>query len=771
MLGASVRRLLSGGVNGRTSADLSLQETAQVMVDEAATLIPDCEVVITAVPVEEPGFFRVIAACGPWATTLLGQRWPLEGTLNGRAMLSGRVIESVDAPGESRLPEIFTAGGIRAGRLVPVTSAEPLPDGRIAMAVMSFWRRDAVPFSPGERQLIDTFSRLAGMSLIRSESMEATVRIAERLRAGVDVAMEVGSSLDPGDVVRRLLERAVEAVHADRALLARIDGTRMVIEGHHDLDGGGFEPGRTFPIPADIQRIIDVGLPTLEAPRGFRAVTAPASAVQPVRHRATVPLMAGGRVYALLSVARRAGEAFSATDLDLLQQIGNIAVLALRNAALYADAQAAFSQARDAHEVGLRTLAEVSRHVATVDPTPELFGRLAGTVAELVGARRVAFLRYDSESQTLRLKDRAFGLGRKATTALRDVRCVEGSGSLASRVVFEDYKMNVDVARPEPGMEAPADWMVAMGMRNYIVVPWKAGGTRLGMICAYDSISSAGFTTEDLWILEVAALAAGLVWQHKESETQLRDMAESEAEVHREHAERMAALEEVKSEFLNLASHELRGPLAVLRGYVSMLADGTLGADDLDRVVPVLAGKVEQMNLLVNEMLETARLEEGRIEIDLRPHDLRDLLERAVNSIRPVLSERHQLRIRVPDQPVPVRVDSGRIETVLGNLLDNAIKYSPQGGMVRCTMRVHGNHVSIGIADAGIGIAPGDMSKLFMRFGRLVTKDNSHISGTGLGLYLSQELARMNSGVIRARSRPGLGSTFTLTVPLDLDRA
>ena len=237
----------------------------------------------------------------------------------------------------------------------------------------------------------------------------------------------------------------------------------------------------------------------------------------------------------------------------------------------------------------------------------------------------------------------------------------------------------------------------------------------------------------------------------------------------REHARRTSELETAKSELLRLASHELRGPLTVIRGYMTMLAQGTLGelSADARRALAIALGKSDEANAIVDQLLETARLEEGRLTLRIERTDLRDLVGSATERLRPLLSDRHHLGVDVPDVPVPVDVDPERLRTVLGNLLDNAVKYSPAGGLIRCTVRddAEGGVVAVDVADEGIGIGADDMPRLFTRFGRLAGAEYGHIPGTGLGLHLSRELVRRHGGELTATSEPGLGTSFHLVLP------
>jgi len=232
--------------------------------------------------------------------------------------------------------------------------------------------------------------------------------------------------------------------------------------------------------------------------------------------------------------------------------------------------------------------------------------------------------------------------------------------------------------------------------------------------------------------------------------------------------ERIAALERTKTEFLNLASHELRGPITVIRGYLSMLERGSLGEipESAQRALPVLTAKADEMNALVEQMIEAARLEEGRLELSTRRADLREVARIAVEMARPISDSEHALVLESSEAEVPVMVDVDRIATVIGNLLSNAIKYSPGGGQVTCRVAREKYVGTITVSDKGVGIPPDRFDRLFTRFGRIVTPETSHIPGTGLGLYLSRELARLHGGDITATSVLGKGSSFVLAVPL-----
>jgi signal transduction histidine kinase len=230
--------------------------------------------------------------------------------------------------------------------------------------------------------------------------------------------------------------------------------------------------------------------------------------------------------------------------------------------------------------------------------------------------------------------------------------------------------------------------------------------------------------------------------------------------------ERIASLEKAKTDFLSVASHELRGPMTVIKGYLTMLESGALGelSPRSMRVLPLLIAKSDEVNWMVDQMVEASRLEEGRVVLKKQPADVTELTDRAIESMRTVLTG-HELRFDRPSRVINAEVDPDRFQIVIRNLLSNAAKYSPAGSTIKVLVSRNGG-ASVSVTDEGVGIAPEDQARLFTRFVRIEKQSTQHISGTGLGLWLSREIARMHDGDLTVESTPGSGTTFTLQLPL-----
>ncbi len=417
---------------------------------------------------------------------------------------------------------------------------------------------------------------------------------------------------------------------------------------------------------------------------------------------------------------------------------------------------------------GDRALEALNRVAAAIEnldePLSDFFGRLSSTVAGLVRARRAGFFLLTGEA--LSLQDRAFGIEADLAAASRNIPCRSGGSDALDRVVFGGEAFRTRGGPASADVRPYLRWLAAMQARTAAAVPWSVGDTRIGLVAVFDSEDPEGFSDADLQALRASALTAAIVWQQRGLAEQLRARTPDDADHGRELAQKMTQLEITKRHILNLAAHELRGPITVIRGYLSMVEDASLDLNGMRRILPILMGKVGQMDALVTQMLEVARLDEGRVELSIEDLDL-GLVSRKVVDVAGLLAPAGvSILLERSPAPVVVRADAHRIATIIGNLLDNAIKYSPDGGLVRCSVGVEGGRAYVRVADQGLGIAAADMPRLFSRFGRILTAENSHIGGTGLGLHVSKELAELHGGDIVATSEPGAGSTFCLWLPL-----
>ena len=240
-----------------------------------------------------------------------------------------------------------------------------------------------------------------------------------------------------------------------------------------------------------------------------------------------------------------------------------------------------------------------------------------------------------------------------------------------------------------------------------------------------------------------------------------------------EKADTLRRADEMKSRFLSNMSHEFRTPLNSMMALSRLLLDDTarpLTAEQ-QRQVGYIRRAAEDLTELVNDLLDLAKVEAGKIVMRPADFEVRDLFAALRGMLRPLLlNEQVNLVFEEPDSVPTMHTDEGKVSQILRNLLSNALKFTERGE-IRVTARVasegpHGPQVAFAVADTGIGIAPADQQRIFEEFGQLDSPVQRRVRGTGLGLPLVRRLATLLGGSVTLESAPGMGSTFTATVPV-----
>lgn len=222
-----------------------------------------------------------------------------------------------------------------------------------------------------------------------------------------------------------------------------------------------------------------------------------------------------------------------------------------------------------------------------------------------------------------------------------------------------------------------------------------------------------------------------------------------------------------KERFFNHVSHDLRTPIGAVKGYNELLLEGVAGElpPQAHRYLENSQRAAESLLVLIGDVMDFAKLEAGRIELEPRSCDLAAIVEDALAAVRPQAEEKGlALEVKVPDGLPPLHTDPDRVRQILVNLLSNAVKFTPDGSVaiVAATPAEDGGARDLRVSDTGPGIPPADLERIFEEF----TQVKGTKGGTGLGLPISRKLARLLDGDLWAESEPGVGSTFVLRLPL-----
>ncbi|OHA79594.1 MAG: hypothetical protein A2675_02565 [Candidatus Yonathbacteria bacterium RIFCSPHIGHO2_01_FULL_51_10] len=234
---------------------------------------------------------------------------------------------------------------------------------------------------------------------------------------------------------------------------------------------------------------------------------------------------------------------------------------------------------------------------------------------------------------------------------------------------------------------------------------------------------------------------------------------------------REKAIARSKSEFISIAAHQLRTPLSAIKWALHLVINGDLGP--LNPSQQKLLGNGyetnEKMIQLVNDLLNVARIEDGRFGYDFKQNDIMKIMTSVLSPIRALAQEKAvTLEVTTPDgEPQSFVFDGNKIALALQNLIDNAVKYTPTGGKVSVAVRKQGEYLEVKVQDTGIGVPPEQVSRLFTKFFRAENALHMQTSGSGLGLYIVKNIVMRHGGALNVESKEGVGSTFTLTLPLN----
>jgi signal transduction histidine kinase len=227
-------------------------------------------------------------------------------------------------------------------------------------------------------------------------------------------------------------------------------------------------------------------------------------------------------------------------------------------------------------------------------------------------------------------------------------------------------------------------------------------------------------------------------------------------------------LDQMKTDLMSMVTHEIRTPLATVRGFAQILLKGGIPAEKSKEFLEIINRQSNRLVNLVNDFLDITRIESGRQAITKTPLSIEKLIQNALLDLKPLADDKSiALQYNSPGEEIPeVFADRNLMEQVLINLLSNAIKYSPKGSKAHIRLLRENGFVRVDIKDTGLGIPRDALPRLFEKFYRVRCDDRKDIIGTGLGLSLVKQIIDVHQGTISVESEHGVGSTFTVKLPI-----
>jgi signal transduction histidine kinase len=293
---------------------------------------------------------------------------------------------------------------------------------------------------------------------------------------------------------------------------------------------------------------------------------------------------------------------------------------------------------------------------------------------------------------------------------------------------------------------------------HVLALPIQQRDQLLGVIYVFRYDDAGGFSDRDLHVLDVfARQASGALLQARATADMLAEKTR---------------LEDMQGTFVSIVSHELQTPVAIIKSYAATLArdDVVWSPETIQRVSRNIEEECDRLHRLITDLLDLSRIQAGRVAMRVGSVDLPQLVGEIIDQLSP-RAPKHSLRSSFPNTFPVIRGDADQLRRALFNLVQNAIKYSPNGGEVLVVGEVaSGDAVIVRVIDQGIGIAPGEQERIFERFHRSDNRLSRTTAGVGLGLYITRSIIEGHGGRIWAESAgPGRGAVFDILLPVGSD--
>ncbi|HEY7199028.1 MAG TPA: GAF domain-containing protein [Candidatus Dormibacteraeota bacterium] len=717
-------RRASALVSGPSTLPAILEEVLQGTVEVLAGL-PDGGEVGAAVLALEDQRTRLVSTVGtsPVAAAGLDDRSGGAGAKLAEVLRSPRPAV-IDDSGRAALARI-DASGRPWGVLVAGRSGGPR-------------------FTQQELALVRSIADLAGVAVASRQRAGDLEHLRDRLQVTLDLAVGIGASLDPADVAAGIVRRAGAALHADRVTLARVRGEETELVAVHDEDRGGPREWTGDSVPTELllaQPAVRRALEERTPATGGTLVRGPSDEryrdeMADVRAVLAMPLIGRGELVGILVLSRRREAPFTDDDVATISQFGSVAVLALMNAWAHAELEQG-RRSVDETARQLRVAVEAAQDVGFETELDQVTRRLLVRAAQAVGADHGAIGLIEDDHLIVEADWPDPGEPRRGPRTM-SLAGVPG--------LLETLSAGQPFLHSSPAGDAAA--------RHLLQYPLMAGGQLVGVMTL--SRGAAGpFDDGELHALQQLTSLTALTLRSARLIVQARGLGQA------------------KSEFLNMAAHELRTPLAVVRGYLSMMADGTLDVPEPTRrnVVVLLCQKMDELSAMVEKILTAAQIQAGGVQLKRQVFDLRDAIRAAIERAR-ARAEQAGVELWCQPLPDPVRVDAVRtsVGRILDNVIANAITYGNRLP-VRLSVEI-GPDVVVRVEDQGLGMSPEQQARLFEPFFRVDQPSVQGQAGAGLGLAVSRRLAELSGGSLDLEwSQVGAGSTFALRLPAAIEPA
>lgn len=501
------------------------------------------------------------------------------------------------------------------------------------------------------------------------------------------------------------------------------------------------------------------------------------------------PIFSEDHLVAVLTLGPKlSGDSFSDGDIQLINVLAPQIGSAIQKANLYEEVREfseglkvkvdeATKELRD-RNVSLQTLQTITKDITRTLDFGKVVQNIANAVATELGFLGAILVFLDDDGKTLRaravtetpLTSKAMKLlPKKFTEYTTDIGTLSAA-NLGTQVISSGEIRFTDSMTEvlSPPIPKPIVVMMqkVMGIRTMILVPIVSEEKVIGVIEVGAKRKRQEISQREIETLQSMADELGVVARNITLFDRVRK-TNDQLEVANKH---LQELDRAKSEFVSIASHQLRTPMTGIMGYLSMMTQGDFGKikPEHQKILTDLLSESQRMIRLINQFLNVSKIEAGKFTYTWKPTQFEDLVEHVVKEIeKPAADKGLKLSVKMPKKKLPIiQADMDKIEDVILNLLDNAIKYTAKG-TITATVSLDNDQVHFAVKDSGIGIKPQDATELFNKFVRGSGIAQIHPDGSGLGLFIAKSIVDAHGGKIWTESEgEGKGSTFQFTLPM-----
>ncbi len=682
---------------------------------------------------------------------------PTGGVLVPEALATKKTLVVEDVPSGDGL-RTFKREGVQSAIVIPISTEKELLGVKKLLGAIEVGSRTPRSFEPDEVRILEAVGNQTGVAVQKAWLFEESQRRAREQEALNAIATAASQSLRLDEILQIALDKVREITGRERVNIRLKDPVTGEVRLRAHL---GFSPEEI----EDLRRRAPHKMSDQVFASGEPLVihdskeVSPGTLLERSRSVAWIPIKTGAKVVGILGISDNKSVPFSKSEIDLLLAIGNVIGIAIENARLFEETQ------RNLERV--KALREIDQAItSTLD---------LRTVLDVLLEKIDLVLPYSAT--TVRLLNKESG-------AIEPVACRNldekewkaerwRGGRGIPNVVFETKApVTISNVQSDP-QNRDQEFFRKHGLVSYLGVPLIVQNEVLGVISFYTK-EEHDFSNEEVEFLSTLAGQAAIAIHNSEVYEEMATLASNLSRANR-----------VKDEFLSVMSHELRTPLNVVMGYTAMIKDRMLGEinPEQEKALEKVISRARDQLTMITNILQATQLEAEGVKVENQEVSLRDFLDDLRSSYEGSFGKEISIVWDYPSDLPVIKTDSEKLNHILQNLINNAIKFTEKGNVTISARYLNGSRVGestqqkgdgdsqngvveLKVSDTGIGIDEENFPLIFERFRQVDSSETRRYGGVGIGLYIVKKFTEMLGGQVEVQSEPGKGSTFTVTIPV-----